>query len=113
MFYAFLLVVGVAGIGIYVTLIFLLVPGAAEDRLGVLEELPPDIGVWKTDDSSPAGMAAAAQGLSRQVRILHQPTAGLLGAERLVRQVRCRDRTTNEIVHVEPDEVLKRRRVKR
>lgn len=113
MFYAFLLIIAVAGIGIYVALIFHLVPGAAEDRLGVLEELPPDAGVWKTDDSSPAAMTAATQGLTRQVRLFHLPTAGWFGGERLIRQVRYRDRTTDEIVRVEPDEVVKRRRVRR
>jgi len=35
--------------------------GAAEDRLGVLEALPPDIGVWKADDSSAEGVTAMAQ----------------------------------------------------
>jgi hypothetical protein len=113
MFYAFLLIVAVTGIGIYVTLIFHLVPGAAEDRLGVLEDLPPDIGVWKADDSSPEGIAAAAEGLSRQVRIFHQPTAGWFGSERLIRQARYRDRMSNEIVRVEPDHVLKRKRIRR
>jgi hypothetical protein len=58
-------------------------------------------------------MTAATQGLRRQVRIFHLPTAGWFGGERLTRQVRYRNRTTDEIVRVEPDEVMKRRRVRR
>jgi len=113
MFYLFLLSVGVAALGVYVALILHLVPGAAEERLGVLEELPIDIGVWKTDETSPAGHAAEAKGLSRQVRVLHRPAAGWFGGDRLVRQVRYRDRATDEIVLVDPEEVTKRRRIRR
>jgi len=112
-FYVFLLAVGLAALGVYVTLILNLVPGAAEERLGVLEELPPDIGVWKVDDVSPEDDALAAQGLSREVRLYHQQNTGWAGRERLIRQVRYRNRATGEIVRVEPDRVIKRRRVKR
>lgn len=112
MFYAFLVVVGLLGIGIYVALMLHLVPGAAEERLGVLEQLPPDLGKWKDDDVSPEGASAKKQGLARQVRLYHQSSTGLLGGERLVRQVRYRDETTNAIVRVEPDAVVKRKRIK-
>jgi hypothetical protein len=37
---------------------------------------------------------------------------GLLGAGKLTRQARLRDATTNEIVTVLPDEVIKRKRVR-
>jgi hypothetical protein len=113
MFYLFLVVVAFFGIAIYVTLILRLVPGAAEERLGVLEDLPPDLGVWKTDESSPAGQDARARGLVRQVRVCSQSANGWFRSERLVRQVRYRDLGTNEVVHVSPEEVVKRKRVKR
>ena len=113
MFYLFLVIVAFFGIAIYVTLILRLVPGAAEERLGVLEDLPPDLGVWKTDESSPAGQDARARGLVRQVRVCSQSASGWFRSERLVRQVRYRDLGTNEVVHVGPEELVKRKRVSR
>ncbi len=113
MFYAFLVIVGLVGIGIYVALMLHLVPGAAEERLGVLEQLPPDLGKWKADDVSPEGVMAKKQGLARQVRLYHHSATSLLSGDRLVRQVRYRDAATNAIVRVEPDAVLKRKRIKR
>lgn len=113
MFYAFLVLVGLCALAVYATLILHLVPGAAEERLGVLEALPPDLGVWKTDESSQDAEAAKARGLTRQVRTYHESASGWFGGERLVRQVRYRNSATNEIVHVEPDEVVKRRRIRR
>jgi hypothetical protein len=113
MFYLFLVLVGFGAVGVYVTLILHLVPGAAEERLGVLEELPPDLGVWQTDDSSPEGKAASARGLIRQIRTCHEPAVGWFGSERLLRQTRYRDRATNEIVRVDQDTAVKRRRVRR
>ena len=72
MFYFFLLVVGVLGIGIYVLFIFSQVPGAKEERLGVLEPLPSDLGKWLSDEASAEGTAAASEGLRREVRTLRQ-----------------------------------------
>ena len=113
MFYAFLVLVGLVALGVYATLILHLVPGAAEERLGVLEALPRDLGVWKTDESSPEGAAAQGRGLTRQVRTYHQPSSGWFGGDRLILQVRYRDRTSDEIVAVEPEVIRRRRRVKR
>lgn len=109
MFYLFLLVVGLGALTVYMTLILNLVPGAAAERLGVLEELPPDLGIWKVDESPSDQPSLEEQGLRRETRMYYQRTPG----ERLVRQVRYRDLVTNEIVRVEPDKVIKRRRVKR
>jgi hypothetical protein len=78
-------------LGIYVTLMLHLVPGAAAERLGVLEELPPEIGIWKVDDSAPDCQALVAQGIYREVRMFHQLRVGWSGGERLVRQTRYRD----------------------
>jgi hypothetical protein len=106
-FYLFLLLVGVAGIGLYLLFMFNLVPGMAEERLGVLEALPPDTGTWKVDAESDAARAAAAEGLVREVRHFFYEDRG-----RLVLQARCRNRETNEIVRIEAETPIKRRRIR-
>lgn len=113
MFYVFLLIVGILGIGIYVLFIFSQVPGAAEERLGVLEPLPADLGKWITDESSPEAERAAAEGLRREVRTLYEEASGLFSSGHFVRQVRYRNAKTNAIERVEPDQVIKRRRIRK
>lgn len=108
MFYVFLVFCAAVGIGIYLLFIMNLVPGAKEERIGVLEPLPPDVGKWKADGESDEGRAASAEGLVREVRTFHYETSG-----RLVRQVRYRNATTNEVVRSDPEEPVKRRRVRR
>jgi hypothetical protein len=83
------------------------VPGAVEQRFGVLEALPEDIGKWKADTESDEGKAAAARGLRRESRLFHDAQAN-----RLLRQVRYRNQATNEIARVDPDEVVKRKRIR-
>jgi hypothetical protein len=107
-FYAFLMLVAVAGIGLYIFVIFREVPGAAEERLGKHEELPPNVNQWEADETSGEGKAALAQGLRREVRLFFAESAG----RKLLRQVRYRNLTTNEIERVEPDETVKRKRVR-
>jgi hypothetical protein len=109
-FYVFLL--GVAAIGglIYV-LASGLFPGVREERFGVLEPLPTNLGQWQPDDESEAGRAAAAAGQKREVRLMFEE-GGLLGAGKLTRQARLRDATTNEIVSVLPEETIKRKRIR-
>jgi hypothetical protein len=109
-FYVFLLGVAAAGSLIYLFAAGLF-PGLKEERFGVLEPLPPNLGQWHDDSESDAGRAAAAQGRKREVRLLFEE-GGLFGAGRLVRQARLRDAGTNKIVTVLPDEVVKRRRVR-
>jgi hypothetical protein len=108
--YVFILLVGVASVGVYLLFIFSQVPGAAEERLGVLEPLPEDLGKWVTDEQSEEGQRAGADGLKREVRMLHE-AGGILGGGKLIRQVRYRDAGTNAIVRIEPEHVEKRRRV--
>lgn len=110
MFYLFLLGVAVAG-GIIYLFVAGLFPGLKEERFGVLEPLPPNLGKWEADSESGEGRAAAAQGKKREVRLMFQE-GGLLGAGKLTRQARLRDARTNEIVTVLPDEVIKRKRVR-
>lgn len=108
MFYVFLLVLAALGIGIYLIVFLGNVPGAAEERLGVLEPLPSDVGKWQEDLDSTEGKGASEQGLKRETRTFFDEARG-----RLLSQVRYRDAESNEIVRAEPDRVVKRRRVRR
>ena len=107
MFYVFLLVVAAIGVGVYLTFIFQNVPGMKEERLGSLEPLPEDLGTWKTDSGSEAAQTASNEGLIREVRLYYDESR-----ERLVEQARYRRTADSEIVRVEPDRRVKRRRVK-
>jgi hypothetical protein len=109
---AFLVLVAFIGILLYLLVIQREVPGMVEQRFGVLEGLPEDIGKWKIDEDSEAGRAARQRGLKREVRLWHDPNQGFLGGGKLVRQVRYRNVATNEIERVEPDEPVRRRRVR-
>jgi hypothetical protein len=103
LFYFFLVVVGILGIGVYVLFMFNLVPGLKEERMGVLEELPADIGKWKVD----ASQKAAADGLVRETRHYFYEATG-----KLVFQVRYKHPDTGEIVRVDPEAPVKRRRIR-
>jgi hypothetical protein len=113
MFYLFLLFVAALAIRIYVLFILSQVPGAKEERLGVLEPLPSDLGKWLSDESSPEGVEAAAKGLRREVRTRYEDAFGLFSSGRIIRQVRYRNAETNAIERIEPDQVFKRRRIRK
>src|SRR6185436_9238254 len=94
--FAFLLVLAFIGGLIYLLVVQREVPGIVEQRFGVLEALPSDIGKWRSDDESEEGKAAASRGLRREERLFHDPNAGgFFGGGKLVRQVRYRNRATN------------------
>jgi len=112
LFYLFLVIVAALGVAVYLLFIFKLVPGAMEERLGVLEPLPDDVGKWKTDEQSPDAHAAQRNGRKREERLFFEEGGGLFGQGRLVKQVRYRNAATNEIVEVLPDEPVKRRRIR-
>ena len=112
MFFLFLLVVAALGIGVYLVFIFNLVPGAAEERLGVLEPLPSDIGQWRADEESALGKAALERNRRREERLFFEEGKGLLAQGRLVRQVRYRNLSNNAIEEVEPDQPVKRKRIR-
>jgi len=112
MFYVFLALVAVASIFIYVLFIFELVPGAAEERLGVLEPLPEDVGRWHVDSTSLEGKLALEQGRHREERVFFEEGQGPFARGRLVRQVRYRNVLSAEIEEVEPDQTVKRRRIR-
>jgi hypothetical protein len=103
----FLVAIAFIGGLLYILVIHREVPGAVEQRFGVLEALPEDIGKWKADTESDEGKAAAARGLRRESRLFHD-----VQANRLLRQVRYRNQATNEIARVDPDEVVKRKRIR-
>jgi hypothetical protein len=104
-FYLFLLGVAAAGGAIYLLLIaFGLFPGLKEERFGVLEPLPPNLGQWQSDGER--------DGQKREVRFLFEE-GGLFSAGRLLRQTRLRDAATNQISSVLPDEVIKRQRIRK
>ena len=112
MFYVFLGIVSLLAVATYLVFIFKLVPGAAEERLGVLEPLPADIGQWRVDEESEQGKAALARQLRREERLFFEEGKGLMAQGRLVRQVRYRNVTSNAIERVEPDQPVKRKRIR-
>lgn len=107
MFYVFLVIVGVIGVGLYVTMFVREVPGFKEQRFGKLEELPRDVGKWKADTDSPEAERAKGEGLKREVR--HWLDAL---TEKLYLQVRYRNIESNEIVRTDDDVEVKRKRIK-
>jgi hypothetical protein len=107
-FYAFLLIVGLLSLGLYVLFILNLVPGAKEERLGVLEPLPPDTGTWKPETESELSRAAASEGLVREVRYYFYEAEG-----RLVLQARYKQPETGEIVRADAEQSVKRRRIRK
>lgn len=109
----FLFVIAAIGALMYLLLVQREVPGLVEQRFGVLEALPENINQWTVDDDSEEGKQATAQGLKREVRLFHDASGGAFGGGRLLRQVRYRNRATNAVVRVEPDEVVKRKRIRK
>jgi hypothetical protein len=109
-FYAFLLGVAAAG-GLIYLFIAGMYPGLKEERFGVLEPLPPNLGKWHTDSESDTARAASAAGKKLEVRFLFEE-GGLFTSGKLSRQARLRDAKTNEILTVLTDEIIKRKRVR-
>ena len=104
--YVFLLIVGAVGAVAYLLLFFSHVPGAADERFGILEALPGKLGEWVVDeDNSP-------KGLILERRYLSADPSGA-DATKLIIQVRYRDPVTGEIVRVDPEETYRRRRRKK
>lgn len=104
-YFVFLVVIAALAVGVYLLVIFRNVPGALEERLGVLEPLPTDLGIWKAEAGSDAAHAAHSEGLTREMRLF-------LDQGRLLRQVRYRNTATGAIVRADKDQVVKRRRIK-
>jgi hypothetical protein len=101
--YIFLLIVGAVGALAYVLLFFSHVPGAKDERLGKLEELPADLGTW-TKGTGDDGMIVERRYL------LADPSG--MDEQNLVIQVRYRDPDSSEIVRVDPEQKYRRKRVR-
>ena len=108
MIYLFVVLIGGLGLIAYLSIMFNAVPGAIDERLGILEALPENLGQW-FDDSSAEAQALLAQGKRREVRYLVE-SGGLFRAQVLVKQARVRSTASNEIVEVLPEVRTRRRR---
>jgi hypothetical protein len=108
MIYLFVVLIGGLGLIAYLSIMFNAVPGTIEERLGVLEALPENLGQW-FDDASPEAEVLRAQGKRREVRYLLE-SAGLFRGQVLVKQARVRDVASNEILEVLPETRTRRRR---
>lgn len=108
MLYLFLLIIAAIAGCAYAAFILSHVPGAADERFGHLEALPEDMGRWKRVEAGAGADAAAAEGLWREERVLTHESNG----RHLVRQVRFRSRESNQIVRVEAEQVVQRKRVR-
>jgi len=112
MAYLLLGCIGLGAVLLYLLVIFREVPGAVAERLGELEGLPQNLGEWTVDQSSAEAQSAAARGLLREQRLWLEPGAGWFGSDRLLLQVRYRDRQSGAIHSAEPDRPVRRRRIK-
>ncbi|MGC4095037.1 MAG: hypothetical protein QM756_45385 [Polyangiaceae bacterium] len=106
MFYLLIVFLAAAGGAVYFFFFMQSVPGAVEERFGALEPLPSNLGEWQVDADSPEAAAAQRDGLKRETRYFFEE-----GKQRLLKQARYRN-AEDEIVRVEPDQVVKRRRLK-
>lgn len=111
MIYLFILGIAALGTAFYLLIMYGSIPGAVSERFGELE-VPDQLDRWVTEEGTEAAMAAQAEGLRREVRVLLAPKRGLFGSDKLVHQSRYRDLETNEIARVDPDRVVPRRRRK-
>jgi hypothetical protein len=109
MFYAFVIIVAALGVAIYLTVVLRAVPGAVDERLGRLEDLPSNLGEWVEEADAPA---AIAEGLVRERRVLLESGKGLFGRDQLVEQVRYREGSGGKIVGVEPERRWSRKRTR-
>jgi hypothetical protein len=108
MIYAVLFGILVIGTGIYLAM-FSLIPGAVDERFGVFDALPENLGEWYEDTELKVADADPEK-YRYEVRYLFQQGRGLLARDALVKQVRLRDRSSNEIARVLPEERIPRRR---
>lgn len=108
----FVCIVAVIGFGIYLTVVLRAVPGAVDERLGKLEDLPAQLGKWVLDETSATAKLADERGLVRETRVLLEPARGLFGGEQFVEQARLREGQGGRIVEVEPERRWSRKRHK-
>ncbi len=112
MLFAILLGMALIPCVIYAVVAMLEVPGMADERLGVLEDLPSDVGEWVADTDSAQARAAAEKGLACETRLWIDPEGDFFKREKILRQVRYLDPESGDVVRSEPDVRVKRRRIK-
>jgi hypothetical protein len=110
MVYFFVILVGALGVAIYLTVVLGAVPGAVDERLGKLEDLPGNLGEWV--DEGECTLEGLARPVKRERRVLLESAKGFLGRERLVEQVRYRDGDGGKIVRIDPERRWARRRTR-
>jgi hypothetical protein len=111
MIVVFVVLVAAVGTALYLSIMYSSIPGAVDERLGKLEELPTHLGQWVVDATSEAGKQATQGGKLREVRTLHQG-GSLFRRDHFVVQARMRNAETGEIETVEPEQQVPRRRHK-
>lgn len=112
MIYFFVVLIGALGFLAYLGIMFNAVPGALDERLGTLEELPENLGEWTYDTESDEGKSLAAEDKRLEMRYLLESSGALFKRQYLVRQVRVRDLASNEIVQIRPEQRIVRKRRK-
>ena len=112
MLYLLLVLIALVPCVIYAIVVMLEVPGMADERFGVLEALPEDIGEWKPEPDEDAIPDAATEGLIRETRLWINPN-DLFGRKKMYRQVRYLDPETQEVLHTEKDVRIRRKRIKK
>jgi hypothetical protein len=105
--------IALGALAVYLLLVFGEVPGAIEERFGELEGLPRNLGEWEADEDSAEGRAARERGQVRERRTWREPGVGWLRQDRLVLQVRYKNRESGAVERSEADRPLRRRRIKR
>ena len=111
MIYLFILGIAALGTALYLLIMYSSIPGAVDERFGKLEAMPENLDRWIVEDCDETRQAASS-GLKRETRTLYSPAKGLFGRDKFVRQVRYRDLHTNEILRVDPEEQVLRKRHK-
>ncbi len=102
-FIAFFLLSGLT----YIVVTLLVIPGLADERLGRLEDLPEDAGIWKEDLDSHDAHDAMKQGLRRETR--YWIDQDVIGRERIVHQVRYVSKD-GVVVRTGPETRIRRKR---
>lgn len=112
MYYLIFLFIAIVPCVIYVWVIWMEVPGFADERLGVLEDLPDNIGKWTRDEESEKAKAAEQEGLIYETRLWIYGNNPFTNQPKIYRQFRYLDSETEEFVRADKDKRYKRKRVK-
>ena len=109
MIYVFFATIFLVPVVIYVIVAMMEVPGMADERLGVLEDIPDDVNEWKVDLDSPQAIKAKDDGLICETRLWIDTS---FNRKRIFRQVRYLDTESMDVVRFDKDIRVRRKRVK-